>query len=204
MNYWTVPQMWAGQRVAVLCSGPSLTKEDAAAVAHLPRIVTNATYRMAPDADIVYGSDTAFWLHPEYSDVHSLPGRRVAIEQVRGVYPNVPATVCVLRNSGNGGFSDQPDSLRTGSNSGYAAIHLAATAGATEIVVLGLDMTGAGHWHGMHPRGLNNPKEVTFARWRQRFKGLEIELTQRGVRVFNCSPVSLLECFPRSTLRELF
>ena len=195
--------MWTGQRVAVLCSGPSLTKEDAAAVAHLPRIVTNATYRMAPDADVIYGSDKKFWTHPEYADVHSLPGLRVTVEQVRGIAPDVPAGVLVLRQAGTVGFSDKPSALMTGGNSGYAAINLAALAGATEIVVLGLDLGGRGHWHGLHPQGLHNPTEGSFSSWLRRFSGLATALQSRGVRVWNCSPVSRLDCFSRSTLREL-
>jgi hypothetical protein len=195
--------MWEGRRVAVLASGPSLTKEDVDAVAHLPRIVTNATYRMVPDADLIYGSDSKFWTHPEYADAHSMPGRRVSIEQVPGVYPNVPASVSVLRLGGTSGFSGRQDALRTGSNSGYAAIHLAATAGASEIVVLGLDMSGDTHWHGRHPAGLHNPRENSFARWINRFEGLANELQKRGVRVWNCSISSRLECFPKRSLREV-
>lgn len=202
MSYWSIPRVWEGGTVAVLCSGPSLTAEDAARVAHLPRIVTNATYQLVPDAEIVYGSDVFFWRHAEYADVYQHPGWKVSVEQVQGVAPFVPDEVKVLRNVGFEGFSDRQDAIKTGGNSGYAAIHIAASAGAAEIIVLGLDMQGT-HWHGKHPKGLNNPREQSFARWMRRFDRLALELSQRGVHVFNCSPASALEAFEKCPLNAV-
>lgn len=200
--YWSVPKVWEGERVAVLCSGPSLTADDAAKVTSLPRIVTNATYRLVPDADVVYGSDVFFWRHADYADVFQHPGWKVSVEQQRGVEPYLPDGIRVLRNDGFEGFSDRPDAIRTGGNSGYAAIHLAATAGAKEIIVLGLDMQGT-HWHGKHPHGLNNPREQSFVRWMRRFGTLAKELDRRGVKVWNCSPNSALEAFDKCQLASL-
>lgn len=202
MSYWSIPRVWAGERVAVLCSGPSLTAEDAAKVADLPRIVTNATYRLVPDADVVYGSDVFFWRHPEYADVFRHPGWKVSVEQVQGVAPYLPDEVKVLRNLGFEGFSDRQDAIKTGGNSGYAAIHVAASAGAKEIVVLGLDLQGT-HWHGKHPQGLNNPREQSFVRWHRRFGILAKELERRGVKVWNCSPASALEAFEKCPLSRV-
>jgi len=199
LNYWSIPRQWEGATVAVMASGPSLTADQAAAVKHLPRIVTNATYRIAPDADVIYCSDSAFWLHPEYADVFDCPGLRVSCEQIRGVHPNVPPGVLVLRHGGSHGFIDEPTQIRTGANSGYAAIQIAALAGAKRIVLLGLDMQG-GHWHGAHPNGLNNPRASSFKRWIRYFNGLAPHLTQRGIEVFNCSPASALTCFPKASL----
>lgn len=203
MSYWTVPRAWDGMTVAVLASGPSLTPEDAAAVAHLPRIVTNATFRMVPDAQIIYGSDVMFWRHEEYADVFQCRGMRVCVEQTRGVYPgSLPRGVAVLRSGGFEGFSEKQDTICTGGNSGYAAMNLAALTGARQIIVLGLDMTGL-HWHGRHPKGLNNPKEHRFATWAKRFDVLARELQKRDIEVLNCSPVTTLQCFPRKSLRSV-
>jgi hypothetical protein len=194
--------MWEGQTVAVMASGQSLTADAAEAVRHLPRVVTNATYRRAPDADVIYGSDTAFWRHAEYADVFECPGLRVSCEQIRGVHPNTPPGVLILRHAGSHGFIDDPTQIRTGANSGYAAIHIAASAGAKRILLLGIDMQG-GHWHGRHPHGLNNPREFSFKRWIRYFNGLAPHLTERGIEVFNCSPVSALTCFPKASLCDL-
>lgn len=50
VTYWTVPQMWAGRTVAVMASGPSMSKDvaDKVRAARLPVIVVNNTYRLAP------------------------------------------------------------------------------------------------------------------------------------------------------------
>jgi hypothetical protein len=199
VSYWTIPRQWEGRTVAVLASGPSLTKEDAEKVRHLPRITTNATYRAAPDADVLYGSDVFFWRAADYADVLTCPGLKVCIEQVPGVRPYAPDGVLIVRHGGTQGFTDDPAKIRTGGNSGYAAIHLAASMGAKRILLLGLDMNG-GHWHGPHPHGLNNPRAYTFNRWMRNFRTLAPALKARGIEVVNCSPGSALECFPKAAL----
>lgn len=187
--------------MVVMASGQSLTKEDAEAVRHLPRIVTNGTFRMAPDAEIIYGSDALFWHSKHYADVFDCPGLKVSVESNTGIHPNTPKPVLVLRNSGRHGFDARPEYVKTGSNSGYAAIHIAASAGAKRIIVLGLDMFG-GHWHGKHPTGLSDPRETSFKRWTKNFETLAPELQKMGIEVINCSPVSRLACFRRASLAE--
>lgn len=198
MSYWTVPKQWPGT-VVVMASGPSLTAEDAAAVKHLPRIVTNATFKIAPDAEIVYGSDAQFW--HAYPDAIRCTGSKVCIEQVRGVAPNVPPGVVYLRNGGPSGVSDDPGSIKTGSNSGYAAVQIAVLSGASRILLLGLDLYGT-HWHGTHPKPLSNPLEFTFRRWVKSFNQLAPALTARNIEVLNCSQSSALNCFPKVDLRK--
>ena len=199
--YWTVPRMWVDHTVIVMASGQSLTRHDADTVRHLPRIVTNGTYRIARDADIIYGSDAMFWIHPDYADVWTCPGIKVSVEQITNIHPNTPEQVRVLRNRGADGFTEEPGHIKTGGNSGYAAIHLAASAGANRIILLGLDMTGT-HWHGKHPVGLNNPRETFFVKAMRRFELLAPALRQRGIEVLNCSPISQLECFPKARLAD--
>ena len=202
MIYWEIPRLWEGATVAVLASGPSLNREDADKVKHLPRITTNATYRLAPDADVLYGADVFFWRHAEYQDVYDCPGVKVCSEQVPGVYPYAPAGVVIVKQSGRQGFTTEPGKIRTGGNSGYAAIHLAASMGAQRIIVLGLDLAGT-HWHGKHPHGLNNPRDHSFASWKRNFQTLAPALTKLGVSVINCSPVSTLDAFPKAKLDDV-
>lgn len=186
----------------MLASGQSLTVEAAAKVRHLPRITTNATYRIAPDAEILYGSDVSFWRHPDYADVLDCPGLKLCVEQVPGIKPYTPDGVLVVKHGGTHGFTDEPGKIRTGSSSGYAAIHLAASMGAKRILLLGLDLTG-GHWHGPHPKGLNNPKEARFKAWIRNFRTLAPALNSRAIEVFNCSPISAVDAFPKVSLDAL-
>lgn len=201
MSYWSVPRLWEDKTAVVMASGPSLNKEDADAVKHLPRVVTNGTFRMARDAEVIYAGDVFFWQHKDYRDVFDCPGFKVGIESVPGSHPCTPEPVLILKKGGRLGLSDNPASLQTGGNSGYAAINLAALFGAKRILVLGLDMTG-GHWHGKHPAGLSNPGKDTFKRWIRLFKTLAPALTERGIEVINCSPISALEVFPKKALRD--
>ena len=201
MSYWTIPRLWEGATAVVMASGQSLRQEDADAVRHLPRVVTNATYIRAPDAEIIFAADAKFWHCKDYQDVFACPGYKVSVDSGVGVHPNTPDGVLVLMNSGKQGFDGRRTHIRTGGNSGYAAIHIAATAGAKRVLLLGLDMTG-GHWHGKHPEELKDPSEAAFTRWTKHFQTLAQELTRRGIEVLNCSPISRLTCFPKKALRD--
>lgn len=194
---WTLPPMWAGQTVAVLASGPSMSQAVADRVRHLPRIAINDTYRLAPDADIVYASDSMWWrMNPEAVECH---GIKASIEAVRGIHPNVPDCVRVLRNTGRDGF-DVNGSIRTQANSGGVGIQIAVHAKAARVLLLGFDMHG-GHWHPPHERPLGNPGPASFRRWIAHITGLAKALPA-GVQVLNCTPGSALTCFPMVSLDE--
>jgi len=201
-EYWEIPRQWEGATAVVMASGESLTRADAQQVRHLPRITTNASFRMAPDAEILYGGDVFFWRHPTYRDVFDCPGVRLCVEQVPGVAPHLPEGVRVIRNAGRQGFTERRGAIKTGGNSGFAAIHLAASMGAKRIIVLGLDMCG-GHWHGAHPHGLNNPRNGNFLSCTRNFRTLAPALASRGIEVLNCSPISELKAFPKVSLASV-
>lgn len=201
MSYWPIPPVWSGRTVAVLASGPSISQQVADQVQHLPRIAINATYQLARDADVLYASDATFWHCATYVEVLQLPGRKVCVEQVRGIKPNLPAEVEVVRHGGLRGYSNEPGAICTGGNSGYAALHLAMKAGAARVLLLGLDMCGD-HWHGRHPKGLSNPQPEKLGQWAARFSDLAQAAAERGVAVINCSPISRVECFTRSSLAD--
>lgn len=190
--YWRAPQL--GETVAVLASGPSMSQGVADSVRHLPRIAINLTARLAPDAQIVYGSDSPFWL--AYPEFLSYAGHKVCVEQRMGMYPNVPKGVSVLRNFGMEGLSSSPAGVFVGGNSGYAAINLAVIAGAKRVLLYGMDMAG-GHWHEKHGGGLGNPCETQFAVWIRRLTRLADTAKAAGIEIINCSPSSALTCFAR-------
>lgn len=89
------------------------------------------------------------------------------------------------------------------SNSGAAAISLAASRGARRIVMVGYDCQrtgGATHHHGDHPRPLSNAKSMPL--WAGRFRDAARHLAQLRVEVINASRVTALTCFKRSTLED--
>lgn len=192
-----MPRIWAGERVVVLASGPSMSAEVAEVVrgAHAARvvraIVVNDTFRLAPWADLLYAADHTWWsLRPE---AMAFAGLKATI--------GMHSALRWLRNTGVVGFDPDPSALRTGGNSGYQAIHLAVHAGARRVLLCGFDMHGT-HWHGPHEAPLRNTTDYVFGRWLQRFDTLAEELRERGVEVINCTHGSALTCFPRGWLEQ--
>lgn len=194
-GFWTVPRMWAGRTVTILASGPSLTPEVAQQVrdAGLPTIVVNTSHRLAPWADLLYAADDAWWLHQDNRDAMQFAGLKVSVSQVPGVLR--------LRNGGVTGFDPDPQSLRTGGNGGYQALHIAVHAGASKVLLCGYDLSGC-HWHGPHPSPLRRTEPDVYVRWRERFETLLPALAERVVDVVNVTPGSALKCFRRGVLED--
>lgn len=178
---------------AVLASGPSMSQAVADAVRDLRVIVVNTTFRLAPWAEILYAADEQWWR--ETPDAMRFAGRKVSIK------PNTLAGLEIMENTGDLGFDPKPGCLRTGNNSGYQAVHLAAQLGARRILLCGFDM-GGGHWHGRHPAPLRDTPQEYYAKWARNFESLAKDLDARGVEVINCTPGSRLSAWPIVPLAE--
>lgn len=190
---WSIPRMWEGRTVAVLASGPSMSSVVASTVrvAAIPAIVVNETFRLAPWADLLYAADEDWWkVTPE---AMQFSGMKVSVAKIPGVRK--------LINTGVTGFDPDPACIRTGGNSGYQAIHIAAHCGASRILLCGFDMHG-NHWHPEHKHPLKTTPQETYPRWCSRFEVLAVELKDRGVTVLNCTPGSALKVFPMADLNE--
>lgn len=101
------------------------------------------------------------------------------------------------------GFSSDPDTINGGGNSGFQAIHLAATFGARRIVLIGYDMQrteGKLHWHGKHWGRL--PNGNGFPSWIKQMTPLAKDLRRMGVEVINATKNTALRCFPRLDLED--
>jgi hypothetical protein len=164
-------------------------------VAHLPRIAVNNTYLLASDADILYASDMAWWVYHS-QEALKFKGLKVTAQDC------VPfRAVNYLVNTGKKGFDANPENIRTGGNSGYAAIHLAIQAGASRVLLFGFDIGGK-HWHDDHVTPLRNPKQQTFDMWLDCFQTLADDV--KGVcEVINCTPNSRLTCFPYASFSSI-
>lgn len=180
---------WKGKTVVCIASGPSLTAEDCESVRHLPAIVTNTTFRMAPWADALFGFDGRWW---------SLYGAEVA-QTFKGM-----GFTCAQAGRNHGA----QDLLRAAwfssfHNSGANAVSLAIAGGASRVLLLGFDCQRTGgktHWHGDHPKTLSNAKSLDT--WPMHFRNLSRYATRQGVEVLNCSRETALRCFPRVSLED--
>ena len=109
-----------------------------------------------------------------------------------------------MRCTKDDGFQTEHGALNGGGNSGFQAIHLAATFGAKRIILLGFDMQRTGgkeHWHGKHEGNL--PNGNGFASWIRKMTPLARDLKSMGVHVMNCTPTTALRCFPKYKLEEV-
>lgn len=184
--------IWRGRTVAVCASGPSMSQAtvDAIRAAGLIAIVTNDTWRLFPDADVLFAANASWWnkLNPRVSPTpEEFAGERFYCE-------SVPAT-------GHPTFI-KPQPVPMGGNSALRACHLAQERGATRILLFGVDLRDdqITHWHGLH-QGLSNPNWTTFKRQRTAWEAYALE--QRRPEVINCNPESGLTCFPRIVFADL-
>jgi hypothetical protein len=195
---YKVPQLCPGGTVVCVGSGPSLLREDVA-YAHekgATIIAVNDAYLYAPFATALMASDGAWWIHkkPEFA------GLRFSLDpqatRVQGVI--------VLKNTGSEGIELDPAGLRTGRNSGAAAVNLAVHFGAKRIILLGYDMDAdskrRSHFFGSHKFPLRD--DSPFGLFRESFKYQVAPLQQLGIRIVNCSRRTALKCFPCRPLEQ--
>lgn len=195
-----VPKLCPGGTVVCLATGPSLTVDDVEYCRDkATTIAVNDAWRLAPWADALIASDAAWWHH--YRGVPAFRGLKFGLEQASGKF----ADVQVLRNTGDRGVETDPTGLRTGRNSGAAAINLAVHFGAARVLLLGYDMAAKdeahAHFFGAHPHGLRGGSP--YALFRQMIGTMVEPLRDAGVSVINCSRQTALDCFPRRALREV-
>jgi hypothetical protein len=166
-------------------------------------IVVNLSFRLLPDADVLYAADSGFWR--TYRDAYKFVGIKLAPadQRVPGVTEiNIPRDKLgrrvdrMLREPvGTVGCG--------GGNGAFQAVNLAAQLQPARILLAGIDYCGE-HWHGPHPRSLHNPTVQQFARWRQMLDGEAETLHSWGIEVINLSRISTLRAFPHATVDSIF
>jgi hypothetical protein len=197
---WKIQREWEGDTCAVLASGPSMSQEIAERIRGMRTIVVNDNYKLAPWADVLYAADYLWW--KEHPEALKFAGRRVTIMPIGCSTIEFPE-LRYLENGGYGGLDPRPTHIRTGKNSGYQAIHIAAHLGVRKILLCGFDMRevkGKKHWFGEHPPSIN--KTQPFNVWISLFNVLAPMLRAKGIEVINCTPESALRCFKEESLEK--
>lgn len=159
-------------------------------------IAVNNTWRLARWADVLFAADATWWKQ-YHEETKGFVGLKATCDGSGTPFDDV----LQLKESGKEGFDDNPATIRTGGNSGYAAVHIAAHLGCSRILLCGFDMRG-GHWHERHKYPLRDAGDGIFPRWIARFQTLAPELAKRGIEVLNCTPGSALQCFRAVELTE--
>lgn len=202
--YTTVPRLLPdGGTVLVMGSGPSLTQADVdVARAQVDAVIAvNDSYKLAPDATVLYAADTRWWgWHKGCRDTHKVGAVKYPAFAGRFRYclGRTPyAEVQMLRRGPQTGLTLDPGKVALGLNGVYQSINVAVHLGATRIILLGVDMKG-GHFFGHHPNNSGPP----FSLCLQRFQTLVEPLQTAGVEIVNCTPDTALKAFPRVALAE--
>jgi len=180
-------------------SGPSLNQEDidyARYKVDLAIAINDAIYLM-PWADILYSGDNRWWNH-HGPQLMNFSGERLCAGRNNEYSTMVPGI------GGVGPF--EKDHVRFGGNSGFAAINLALHRGASSLYLLGYDLgvtekDQATHFFGEHPKGLQI--DSPYEKWIQAFEVAAPSLSSFGARVYNCTPNSNLNCFPKVKIQEV-
>lgn len=182
--------IWSGRTVIVCASGLSMTQAvaDAVRASGLTAIVTNDTWRLLPNASVLFAANADWWTkrNPRVSpEPHEFAGERICCQE------QVAGTVYV-----------KPREMGAGGNSALRACHLAEDRGAIRALLFGVDLREdqLTHWHGLHS-GLSNPNEATFRRHRAGWE--RYAAGPRTLEILNGNPASALRCFPFGGLGDL-
>jgi hypothetical protein len=99
-------------------------------------------------------------------------------------------------------LSLDPAYVNSGHNSGFQALNIAILRGAKRILLLGVDLTNnlGAHWFGEHPPPLN--RASPFKTFIKAFEAAAPVCQVNGIEVINCSPTSVLTCFPKRSLED--
>lgn len=183
--------------VVIIAPGPSLTKEQTDAVFNSGKfcIVIGNAWRLAPYADILYHCDKQWW------DYHKgVPGfcgdLKLSLEHTE--FPDVQKIGMSAKMEG----LDAAPYVVTGSNSGFQALNLAYHFKPKKIILLGFDMKDRPD--GTHNIDGDHPKEIrrgcSFDLFKRHFKIASEILEEEGIKVYNCTTDSALDCFEKAEL----
>lgn len=99
---------------------------------------------------------------------------------------------------------EHPGEIGWGGNGGFHAVNLLFQFGVRRVVGVGFDMTliHGVHWHGRHQAGLNNPRQASVDKWRERFDAQRPMLDRLGLEFILGSPGSALTQYRTLPLEE--
>lgn len=195
LRYWTPEPLFAGKSVAVLGNGPSLS---AASVIDLdPRcvIAVNSSIRLCPSARVLFSRDSAWCQnHPALIDSACSELKITTKRDAAQAYG-----MLLVHMERRESFA-QPGhpAIRYGMSSGHAAVSLAISMGAREIVLYGFDSrvvavdgTARSHWHADY----SEPRCEVYATFVRGWQGWNAAAKAVGVRIMNATPGSAITEF---------
>lgn len=199
MSLWSPPRIFEGEDVWIIGGGPSLKGFNPRLLRGRRAIAVNCSYRLVPDADVLYWGDQRWWARNK-SDAMARFRGRFKVTRKQSPDQGVDAVGWTSR----GGWSDQPGHV-AGRDSGCQAINLAAQMGARRIFLLGFDMQpvgGENNWHDLHPKREHPSPEHYAKAFLPGYHSVAQGLCKLGIDCYNCCPGSALEEFPKVSMSE--
>lgn len=197
---------WQGQTAIVVGTGPSAARMPLSSIESLARcVVVKASYKLAPWADALYGTDMGWWVAnkgiPAFKGLKFCPAPRVSqvYQDIRLVRLK-PVAKILTAECGVIGCG----LVTGGGHSGFQAVNLAIQFGVKRVILVGFDMTldGGAHWHDDY-RGVAKPDAGRVKSWREAMDACAPQFEQLGVEVLNASPVSALRAYRKVDGHEL-
>ena len=229
---WIVPKIWEGGEVWILGGGPSVIEQF-----NIPkRVVQNVLGGQAPPSayspymksihnkhviginvsflignwmDMVFFGDSGFFLGQQ-NNLANFPGIKVTCHPHAGKKDWVK--YLARDNSHPRGISSNPRMVSWNSNSGSAAISLAAHTGAKRIILLGFDMKlddeSKQHWHDAYHRLASltentRNKALPFNHHLKGFPEIAKDAKKMGIEILNASPDSAIDVFEKVNVKDL-
>ena len=179
--------IFLGETIYIVGGGPSLKDFDLEILKDKIVIAVNKAFLYLPFAQVLYWSDSSFY-DTFKKEIHLFKG----IKATKNPSPKTDDIINLVE-TGREGLELEPNGIRTGGNSGYAAINVAYHLGAKKIVLMGFDgKNGSGgntHWHdGYGKKGASD--EVMQRNWLPHYSSLVNSLEGRRVKIYNTSKFS--------------
>lgn len=195
---WPIPREWAGERCFVLCNGESIRTQRKQIPKLQGRIIAiKEAVRLRPNADVLFvAAEKTVDIVPDLLRIFT--GQYViARNKVPASYPSSVKRVC--RTKDHSQLCDRPDHV-CGYDCGTSAINIAYHFGATEIVLLGMDMRGDRWCNGEFAHPMPHIPADHHARHQSVLPAIAADARRKGIRIVNCSPTSAVTCFEKQPL----
>lgn len=208
---WKIPLLWPDETVFVVGGGSSVRYQPTDRLRGRKVIAINSSYEVAPFADFLFFGDHRW--HEEhrwragFKDYLKSGGEVVTVSYPsRGDYLRKLDRITPSKEKADG-LTTTRTGLSSQRTSFQGAINLAAMLGANRIVLLGLDGTrgvdGKTHHHTDHKWPMTDKAEKIWQKQLVQLRLIVEPLKQRGVQVFNTSPISKVKLWPFVRLERL-
>jgi hypothetical protein len=219
-----VPRIWPKADVVLIGGGPSFAQVDRGVLRDLSlwqciRVIgVNKAYKIIEDSGewihaIFFGDDRFYKVFRRLPDgIYSFPGLRVGCNPASD---RDKAVKFLGRDRKHGhGITDNPTLVCWNKNSGGAAINFAyhLTGPGSRCFLFGYDMApdeknGKAHWHDgyseLNPKVTRkDPVKAPYDRWLGTFPAIARDAKRLDFHIFNVSPASQIQEFPKITFDE--